>query len=233
MAALRKLQGNKADPKAGTKRVPAPTIERLALYLLSLRPLLEKRVETVSSEDIARLVGRNAPQVRKDLSYCGQFGTPGVGYDVAELRKRLASVMGLHKQRKVVVVGAGSLGSALCRYQGFLQEGFDICAVFDNDPAKVGRSLGRMRIQHVSELAAANRALGAGMGILTVPASSSQAVANLLVQAGVRSIVAFAPTSIEVPPDIVVRRVDLTKELMVLSCYVNLNEEVPGDRAPH
>jgi redox-sensing transcriptional repressor len=208
------------------KRVPAPTIERLALYLLCLKPLLHKAVETVSSDDIARLVGRNAAQVRKDLSYLGQFGTPGVGYNVAQLRERLAFAMGLKTERKLIVLGAGSLGSALCRYRGFLEEGFNICAAFDNDPAKVGRRIGRVTVQHISELMDANRQLKAHMALIAVPASAAQDVADLLAKAGISSMVIFAPGPIEVPPNVLVRRVDLTKELAVLSCLISLSEEV-------
>jgi len=206
------------------RKVPAPTIERLALYLLCLKPLLERGIETVSSETIARLVGRNAPQVRKDLSYLGQFGTPGVGYNVAELRRKLALMMGLEREKKVFLVGAGSLGSALCRYGGFREEGFNICAVFDNDPAKVGKRLGRLQIQDISELIPANLEQKVDMAIIAVPASASQAVANLLVEAGIPSIATFAPTPIEVPSQMSVRTVDLTKELAVLSCRVHLRE---------
>lgn len=211
-----------------TKRVPAPTIERLALYLLCLKSLLQRGVETVSSEEIARQVGRNAAQVRKDLSFFGQFGTPGVGYNADQLRHALAVIMGLKTEKRVILVGAGSLGSALCRYQGFREEGFNICAVFDNDSAKVGRRLGKMQIQHISELVPANRQLKADMGLVAVPAFASQAIANVLVEAGIDSIVTFAPTSVEVPSHVLVRRVDLTKELAVLSCYMKLRGEVPS-----
>jgi redox-sensing transcriptional repressor len=170
--------------------------------------------------------------VRKDLSYFGQFGIPGVGYNVAELRSGLARIMGLQDAKKVILVGAGSLGSALCRYQGFREEGFDICAIFDSDHAKVGQRLGKVQIQHISELTSTNRELKADMALIAVPAYASQAVANLLVEAGIDSIVTFAPTAIEVASNVLVRRVDLTKELAVLSCYTELRDEVPNVSTP-
>lgn len=211
------------------RRIPEPTVVRMARYLAALRSLALAREETVSSHELARLSGGNAAQVRKDLSFFGrEFGTPGVGYNVIHLKERITDILGLRNPRMVVLVGAGSLGTALCGYQGFEQAGLTIRAVFDNDPGRIGKRAGNLRVQDVAALTEANKELKADIGIMAVPASAAQEVAEMLVKAGIKSILNFAPARVDVPESVVVRRVDLTTELAVLSYFLSA---ASGERA--
>ena len=206
------------------KKIPAPTVERLSVYLACLKRLAEERMETVSSNEIGQRAGSNAAQVRKDLSYFGEFGTPGVGYNVIHLRERLVEILGLRRGRDVLLVGAGSLGTALCGYQGFTQEGFRIRDVFDNDPAKIGHHIGDLEIHDISRLGELNAASPCDMAMVAVPSRAAQSVAEKLARAGVNCILNFAPAKLSLPPEVIVRDVDLSRELAVLSYYLRLRE---------
>jgi redox-sensing transcriptional repressor len=201
-------------------KIPQPTIERMSAYLQCVRNMRLEGVETASSTQIAEGTGINAAQFRKDLSYFGEFGTPGLGYDVADLEAHLTRIMGLDGRLDVLLVGAGNLGSALLHYSGFPQRGFHVVAVFDCDPAKVGTSINGVKIHHIDELAKMNASLNAQVGVVAVTRAAAQEVVDKLVAAGVQAILNFAPVSILVRPGIVVRHVDLTSQLEVLSYYL-------------
>ena len=214
------LVGDPVTALPGLIKVPQPTIERLSAYLQCVRLLAEKGLETASSAEIARRTGINAAQLRKDLSYFGEFGTPGLGYDLAELEAHLERIMGLDQERDVLLVGVGNLGRALTSYAGFGQRGFRIVAAFDTDPAKVGAIPGCCQVFPLAQLPARNAQLGAQVGIIAVPAFAAQEVADLLVAAGVRAILNFAPLTVVSRPGVVVRNVDLTSQMEVLSYYL-------------
>ena len=209
-----------AEEPACLVRIPQPTIERLSAYLQCVRGLRADGVATASSTEIAQSTGINAAQFRKDLSYFGEFGTPGLGYDLADLEEHISRIMGLDSRHDVLLVGAGRLGSALSQYMGFAQRGFHLVAAFDNDTEKVGRTLGDCPIYHIDELAKINATLNAVVGIVTVPRAAAQEAVDKLVAAGVQAILNFAPMTILVRPGIVVRNVDLTSQLEVLSYYL-------------
>ena len=209
-----------AEEAANLVKVPQPTIERLSAYLQCVRGLQAEAVLTASSTEIAQRTGINAAQFRKDLSYFGEFGTPGLGYDVAALEAHIARIMGLKARHDVLMVGAGHLGTALLSYPGFPERGFHIVATFDSAADKVGQSLNSCPIYHVDDLAKVNAALNAQMGIIAVPRIAAQETVDKLVAAGVQSILNFAPVTILVRPGIVVRNVDLTSQLEVLSYYL-------------
>lgn len=214
-------------PPDGLTRIPEPTIERLSTYLQCVRTLRcdALRVgahESASSAEIARRTGINAAQLRKDLSYFGEFGKPGLGYDLAALEAHLARIMGLDKERDVLLVGAGNLGRALSSYTGFGRRGFRIVAAFDVDAHKIGGKLGDCPVYAVDELAKVNAKLGAEVGIVAVPTAAAQQAANRLIEAGVRAILNFAPTSVEVGEKITVRNVDLTSQMEILSYYLRV-----------
>lgn len=200
--------------------VPQPTIERLSAFLQCVRGLRDEGRETASSAEIARRTGTGAAQLRRDLSYFGEFGTPGLGYDLAALETQLARVMGLDVERDVLLVGAGNLGRALSSYAGFGRRGFRIVAAFDNDETKVGACMGDIPIFHLTELPRRNLDLGAQIGIVAVPGASAQEAVDVLVAAGVKAILNFAPASIGVRPGITARNVDLTSQLEILSYYL-------------
>ena len=199
------------------KKVSEPTIGRLSRYLRLLVELKEADVETVSSEELATESGTTAAQVRKDLSLFGTFGKRGLGYRVDELESRIRSILGLETRWPVALIGAGRIGAALFGYETFRQQGFHIDAVFDADPEKVGQRWGDLAVQPdaVMEEVVAER--GIEIAVLAVPESAAQAVVDRLVGAGVRGILNFAPTQLDVPVDVVVRSVDMALEMEGLS----------------
>lgn len=201
-------------------RVPVPTLERMATYLACLLDLDEKSVETISSADIEELTSINAAQFRKDLSYFGEFGRPGIGYSVPELTRRIGKILKVDREQPVLLVGAGNLGSALAGYPTLTREHFRIAAVFDNDPGKIGVKLWEMVIHDIADLPAANEKIGARIGIIAVPAAAGQPVADLMTGAGITAILNFAPVALRVPQGVTVRNVDFVQEMAVLSYYL-------------
>lgn len=207
--------------KYNINKVPIPTLERLATYLTALFDLSERGVETISSSDIEHSTGINAAQFRKDLSYFGEFGRPGIGYNVNDLRTTVAKILKVERVQPVILVGAGNLGSALVGFPGINAQNFHIVAVFDNNYSKIGRRLWDLEIRDIADLADVNREKEARIGIIAVPAGAGQGVANKLVSAGVKAILNFAPTIIKVPEDVTVRNVDFVQELAVLAFHLS------------
>ena len=199
------------------KPVPDPTLLRMCRYLR----VLERHGEpTISSARIAEGAGVNAAQVRKDLSFFGEFGQPGVGYYTEELLASLKQMMGLDRSLEVVVVGAGALGSALINYPGFEERGFSIVGVFDDNPAKIGHRLRGYEIIAFERLKETLEGHDVRIGIIAVPRISAQDVADALIDAGVHGIVNFAPVTLSLPDHVVVRNVDLTLQLETLAFHI-------------
>lgn len=211
--------------ETNSRRIPIPTLERMATYLRLLSDLEAAKVYTVSSAEIEEQTGINAAQFRKDLSYFGEFGKPGVGYRVSDLHQRIARILKIHRVQPMFLVGAGNLGSALVGYPGLREHKFIIAAVFDNNYAKIGRMLWDHEILDVNRLCEINERVQARIGIIAVPASAAQEVAERLVEAGVKAILNFAPTILRVPPGVVVRNVSFLQELAVLSFHLEQEEE--------
>ena len=201
-----------------SEKVPEPTLARLTLYLRCLRELASQGVKTISSAKLESRCGIVSAQIRKDLSFFGEFGKPGIGYDVQHLLARLTEIMQLHREHRVIIIGAGNLGSALVGYAGFLHSPFRIVGIFDNNFNKIGRMLWNLEILDVKRLPEINQNMHADIGVIAVPAQAALEVAGLLVESGVRGILNFAPALVEVPPAVALRNVDLTRELEVL-CY--------------
>ena len=199
--------------------IPEATVARLPVYLRSLLELAEAKTTTISSERLAEMAGVNAAKVRKDLSYLGSYGTRGVGYDVEYLLFQMSRELGLTQDWPVVIVGIGHLGHALANYGGFTERGFPVAALVDADPQKVGNRVGSLIIQHLDELPRVVRELRIAIGIIATPAHVAQDVADRLVDAGVSSVLNFAPAVISVPGDVSLRKVDLAVELQILSFY--------------
>ncbi|MHB1456413.1 MAG: redox-sensing transcriptional repressor Rex [Armatimonadota bacterium] len=206
-------------------KVPIAALERLATYLRYLNELNRDGLQTISSSDIEKATGVHAAQFRKDLSYFGEFGKPGVGYNVEELQGRIARILKVDDEQPVILIGAGNLGSALLGYTGLPQNNFRIVGVFDSDQHKVGYKLWDNEIYDIETLKDRNTKLCAHIAILTVPSISAQSVVDLLVDAGVKVILNFAPASIRVPEDVVVRNVCFVQELTVLSYHVPTGKE--------
>lgn len=198
--------------------IPRATVARLPRYLRYLEEVAASTT-TVSSEDIAEGTGATAAQVRKDLSHLGTLGTRGVGYDPAVLRDLLARALGLSGDLQVALVGAGNLGSALANYGGFSSRGFEIVAIYDNDPDRIGTEVHGIEVRSIDRLVEDGRLSPFAIGIIATPAGAAQAVADLLVDAGVGSILNFAPTMVRTSDGTVVRQVDLATELQILAYY--------------
>jgi len=200
--------------------VPKVTVQRLPVYLRCLENLPPGQAG-ISSDQLAGMAGVNSAKVRKDLSYLGSYGVRGVGYAVDHLRLQIGLELGLERDWSVVIVGIGNLGRALASYAGFIERRFQVVGLFDNDPAKQGTDVDGQVIQPLDRLGATVSEHRASIGIITTPAAAAQEVADELAEAGVRSILNFAPVVIRAPEGVDVRRVDLSMELQVLSFYLN------------
>nr|WP_100447600.1 redox-sensing transcriptional repressor Rex [Glycomyces xiaoerkulensis] len=199
--------------------LPAATVRRLPEYLRALHALTDSGVDTVSSETLAAATGVNSAMLRKDLSQLGASGMRGVGYNVATLASYIAGVLGLTKFSRVAIIGLGHLGQALARYPGFSDRGFAIVGLFDADPGIIGKDLDGREVRDVAQLSGAVRDEGINIGVIATPESAAQPVADVLVQAGVTSILNFAPCVLAVPEGVAVRKVDLAVELQILSFH--------------
>ncbi len=199
--------------------IPEATVGRLPIYLRALVEIAEGGAGTVSSETLAEAAGVNSAKVRKDLSHLGSYGTRGVGYDVAYLIHQVRRELGLTQHWPIAIVGVGNLGHALANYRGFAERGFRIVALVDADPAKVGEVVGGLPVRPVDELTSIVREHDVAIGLICTPAAVAQEVADLMVAAGIRSILNFAPAVISVPPGVSIRKVDLAIELQILAFY--------------
>jgi redox-sensing transcriptional repressor len=217
------------------RAIPEATVARLAMYLQVLSGLGAAGGErsTISSEQLARSAGVNSAKLRKDLSYVGSYGIRGVGYDVRTLTDEISRTLGAHRAHRVALVGLGNLGQALAGYPGFAGRGFVISALFDVDPARVGREVGGRAIQHLDDAVPVCRAGGVTIGVIATPATAAQQVADILVAAGIRSILNFAPGVLSVPADVEVRHVDLALELQILAFHESRRDpDRPGWHGP-
>ncbi|MBA2459303.1 MAG: redox-sensing transcriptional repressor Rex [Gemmatimonadales bacterium] len=199
------------------RKVAESTVRRLSLYLRFLEEFEGQGMGTVSSSALASRGGTTSAQVRKDLSFFGSFGKRGLGYPVPELAERLRQILGLKRRYQVALIGAGKIGSALVQYRGFRQRGFDIVAIFDSDPAKIGRQWNGLTVLDVEAL---ERELGRNpidMAVLVTPGEAAQGVTDRLIGQGVKAILNFAPVQLNVPDDVVVKTVNLALELETLS----------------
>jgi redox-sensing transcriptional repressor len=213
---------------AEPRPIPEATVARLPLYYRALLEIDEHQRGTVSSEQLAELAGVNAAKVRKDLSYLGSYGTRGVGYDVSELVDEIARELGLTQDWPVAIVGLGNLGRALANYRGFGARGFRIVALVDADAGKVGSRVGELDIESIDDLDAIVADRSVAIGVIATPAGVAQEVTDRLVDAGVGSILNFAPAVVTVPDGVSLRKVDLATELQILSFYQQHRAEVLG-----
>ena len=195
------------------RRIAESTVRRLSIYLSFLEEIQEEGVTTTSSDDLAKLGGTTSAQVRKDLSFFGSFGKRGLGYSVPELAAALREILGLGKQWRVCIVGAGKIGAALARYAGFAERGFNVTALYDSDPAKVGHRSGQLVIRDTKDLERDVEAHRFDIAVITVPAENAQAIVDRLVKAGLKAILSFAPTQLTVPDDVELRTVNMAMEL--------------------
>lgn len=200
-------------------KIPDETIRRMPMYLRALSLLDQECQNTISSRQLAQRLHLNPPQIRKDLSYFGAFGTRGIGYPVASTAQQIRSILKLDTRQKAALIGAGRLGTAIAAYPGFSLFGFDISAIFDNTAAKIGKKIGRITVEDAAELETLkNRQIR--LAILAIPAEAAQACAETLVRAGVKGILNLSPCCLNVPRRIKVVSIDIAMELGILPYYI-------------
>jgi redox-sensing transcriptional repressor len=207
------------------RRIAESTVRRLSFYLSFLEEIEARGVATTSSDDLAHLGGTTSAQVRKDLSFFGSFGKRGLGYSVPELSSRLREILGLGRQWRVCIVGAGKIGAALARYAGFAERGFSVSGVYDNDPAKIGTRWGSLIVSDESHLERDIAADNCQIAVLAVPADAAQKLANRVVRAGIKGILNFAPVQLNVPADVALRGVNMAIELEALTFAITNKSE--------
>ena len=202
------------------KKISDSTISRLSKYYRTLGRLIEKKVKTVSSDEIAEIDGVTSAQVRKDLSFFGTFGKRGLGYNSLDLQNNIGTILGLYKKWNVALVGIGNIGRALVDYQEFSKQGFIIQLLLDDDEKKIGTSIGELEIKPFAEAAEHLEEEKIQIAIVAVPASVAQGVVNKLTDAGVKAILNFAPLSLKVPEDVMIKNENMSIELEALSYFL-------------
>jgi redox-sensing transcriptional repressor len=202
------------------ERIPDIIIGRLPVYLRALQRMAEKGMATTSSQELGEHVGISAAQIRKDISQFGEFGKQGTGYSINFLIEKLREILKINRIWDVALIGAGDVGHALARYQGFANRGFRIVQVFDCDRSKVGQRLGEYTVEDVSNLDERIRAAGVKIAMLTVPATAAQEVADALVRGGIKAILNYAPISLNVPKSVHVQYIDPATHLQRMTFYL-------------
>jgi len=204
-----------------TSNISELTISRLSIYLRCVDQLLELGVETVSSQELARRFNLNSAQIRKDLAYFGEFGVRGVGYNVRELRQYVVEILGLDRERRLLIVGAGNLGSALCHYSGFASGNFLVVGVLDSDPSRIGdETPAGLLVEDAERMSEIVAQRSVDIGIITTPPGAAQKVCEQMVDAGLRAILNFAPVRVRAPEGVLVKTVDLKVHLEELCFFL-------------
>jgi redox-sensing transcriptional repressor len=204
-----------------TNKIPDIIIGRLPVYLRALQRLSEKGILTTSSQELGEIIGISAAQIRKDISQFGEFGKQGTGYSVPFLIERLRNILKVDRVWEVVIVGMGDIGHALARYNGFADRGFHINMVFDIDPQKIGQKVGEYEIYDIATLAERIKQNKIKIAMLTVPATTAQETADMLVKAGIKAILNYAPTSLNVPSGVRVQHIDPATHLQRMTYYLD------------
>ncbi len=202
------------------KRIPESTISRLNVYLRELIALAEMKIKRISSAELGERTNLSDAQIRKDLNYFGSFGKSGVGYDVKELISSLKRILGRNETWNIAVIGAGSLGSALMKYPGFKKQSLNLCAAFDIDPKKINKEINKIPIYGLDKLARVIRDKKISICVIAVPQTKGREIADKVVKTGIKCILNFTPVSLNVPEDVVVRNVDLSGELEILTYFL-------------
>lgn len=200
--------------------IPDIVVSRLPRYLQALQQMDAEDKKSTSSQELGERIGISAAQIRKDLSHFGEFGKQGTGYSIPYLIDQLQIIMKVKRVWEIALVGAGDLGHAIARYQGFANRGFRIALVFDNDPERIGTKIGDFTVQDASQLITAIRQSGVRIAMLTVPASVAQTVAEELVKAGVCAILSYAPIPLNLPPEVYVQYIDPIIQLQHMTYYI-------------
>ncbi|HEX2987975.1 MAG TPA: redox-sensing transcriptional repressor Rex [Chloroflexota bacterium] len=216
--------GNEAGKEDVKPRIPPATVQRLPLYVQALKALAREGEELISSQRLAMETGIEAAKIRRDFSYLGAFGTPGVGYAVTDLLHEVSHYLGLSRIWPVALIGYGKLGSALAAYAGFAERNFQIVAIFDSNPQRVGLRVGDLKVLHTDQLPKTVGEMGIDIAIIATPAATAQEAADRLIGAGITSILNFAPTTLAAPATVAVRNIDLAAEMQILSFHETMKQ---------
>ena len=208
--------------------IPDVVVRRLPIYARTLNYLLAEGIRSVSSQELGERINVTAAQIRKDLSWFGEFGKQGIGYDVEKLLGHINRILGLTQTWPVVLVGLGYLGQAIARYEGFREKGLHIVALFDSDPAKIGTMLNGLPVRGDEQMGEVVAEFGAKLAIVAVPAEKAQEVVDLLIAAGVRAILNYAPVIVQVPEGVWVRHIDPVSLLHSMTYYL-AREQTPAN----
>jgi redox-sensing transcriptional repressor len=214
-----------ASSGAEIRSIPDIVIRRLPIYVRTLGTLADQGAKTVSSDELADLIGVTAAQIRRDLSYFGKFGKQGKGYDVAHLAAAIGGILNLDRQWDVALVGFGNLGRAILHFRGFLPSSFRIAAIFDRNPDHVGQQVDGLVVKSDDQITEEVARLGIRMGILAVPVDAAQEAADRLVAGGVRAILSYTPLILKLPPGVIVREIDPISAMQSMTYY--LDDENP------
>jgi len=201
--------------------IPDIVIGRLPLYLRALQRMIQEGRQVTSSQELGELLGISAAQIRKDLSQFGEFGKQGTGYNIEFLIDQLRKILKLDRVWDMAVIGAGDIGHAVARYQGFRDRGFQVTLIFDNDPEKIGTKIGDFVVQDISEMVKSIRKSGVKVAMVTTPAAYAQDVADQLIEAGIKAILNYAPIRINAPADVRVQYIDPATHLQRMSYYLD------------
>ncbi len=203
-----------------TEKISELTTNRLSIYLRCLNEMSSEGIKTVSSDKLAKRFHLNSAQIRKDLACFGEFGVRGVGYYVDDLRNQITTILGLDKNHRVAIIGAGRLGMALADYYGFRQTNFDVAALFDTDSAKIGKSVGELKVFDIRDFKKIIKRFDIDVAVIAVPAQFAQKVLESVEKAGIKAIMNFAPTPLKVDKSIKLKTIDLTISLESLSYFL-------------
>ena len=203
-----------------SKKISNPTIRRLSMYLRTLNILEKSGMETISSQGLADIEGFTSAQIRKDLSYFGSFGRRGLGYNVASLKKILASILGINKRWNILLIGAGHLGRALLNYEEFRKKQFYITKIFDKDAKLIGNTINGTTIYHIDQLERRADPRNESLAILTIPPHDVQSIVDRLDKIGIKGVLYFASRTVSVPNKMIVRNEDTTIELETLTYHI-------------
>ncbi len=202
------------------EKIPNIIITRLPVYLRALQRMADNGLKTTSSQEMGDRVGISAAQIRKDISQFGEFGKQGTGYSIDYLIDKLREILKVDRMWDVIIVGAGDMGHALARYQGFANRGFNVVMIFDNDKNKIGQKIGDFTIEDTANLVERVKAADIKIAMLTLPASVAQGITDKLVEAGVRAILNYAPISLSVPENVKVQHIDPATHLQRMTYYL-------------
>ncbi|MBI5950147.1 MAG: redox-sensing transcriptional repressor Rex [Chloroflexi bacterium] len=202
------------------EKIPDIIITRLPVYLRALQRMADNGIKTTSSQELGESVGISAAQIRKDISQFGEFGKQGTGYSIPYLLDKLREILKVDRLWDVIIVGAGDMGHALARYQGFVDRGFNVTMIFDNDKSKIGHKIGDLTVEDIADMIERVKASGIKIAMLTIPAKVAQETTDTLVKAGVKAILNYAPISLNVPEDVKVQYIDPATHLQKMTYYL-------------